>query len=215
MRLEDAPRDERGRPIADPVYGALIQAIRDEAPDVFAHLDAARILVIAAAARRESSASVRPLKYGAEDTGGSASPNRGPMTGRYVKPRISIGGVEVLYEIALRPKFFLARTAAQRFEVWVHELWHVSPRFDGTLAEDRRHETSPAIEREVAEVVSRLSTKRGEAAAIAGSLFSFSGELRLNAWLSRPPSRELKGSRARLHYSERDIYSALVEQRSL
>lgn len=200
MRLEDAPRDERGRPIADPVYGALTRAIREEAPEVFAHLDAARILVIAAAARRESSASVRPLKSGAD--------------GRYVKPRITVDGAEMAYEIALRPKFFWARTAAQRFEVWVHELWHVSPRFDGTLAEDRRHETSASIEREVAEVVSRLSTKRGAAAAIAGSLFSYSGELRLNAWLSRPPSRELKGARARLRYSERDLYSAVIEQRS-
>lgn len=166
--------------IAD--YRAVIAAVAGE----LRYLDPARILVVAASARRESAASIRGF---------------GGESAAYVKPRITIGGARQLYEIALRPKFFRSLDARARREVFVHELWHIAPAFDGTLASDRRH-SGPRIEPEVIDLASRIPRE----------LFEYRGELRVDAWLARPPSREPRNTRARLDYDERDLFTSLVEQ---
>jgi predicted metallopeptidase len=201
MRLDDAPKDRMGRPIVDPVYGALIRAIAGAGVGLD-YLAAERILVISGPARRESSASIRPLTYGARGEAG------------WIKPRIRVGGAAMLYEIALRPKFFGAKSGVERLSVFLHELWHVSARFDGTLAEDRRHAglRSGQIEDEVGALVDRI--RDTAAGALARELFDYEGELRLRAWLTRPPSREPKNTRARLDYDERDLYSSIIEQKA-
>src|SRR5262245_28630857 len=120
--------------IAD--YRAVIAAVAGE----LRYLDPARILVVAASARRESAASIRGF-------GGESS--------AYVKPRIRIGGVVQLYELALRPRFFLTMSAQLRAETFVHELWHIAPAFDGTLAADRRH-VGVKLEPEVIAIAARI-----------------------------------------------------------
>lgn len=205
MRLRDLPKDPRGRPIAAPLYGALVDALATVVSDRLGHLDRSRILIVTGAARRESSASIRPLTFGGD-------PPKRERDG-FIKPTITMLGEMQLYEIALRPKFFFASTFRERLRIFAHELWHISPDFDGTLASDRRHEdreTSEQIEREVLEIVERFLSSR--AAGLAEDLLGYAGELRLPAWLSRPPSREPKTTRARLEYDERDLYLSIVDQ---
>ncbi len=186
------------------MYSALIDALSHVVSDRLGHLDRTRILVIAGPARRESTASIRPLTFGGRP------PRR--ESGGFVKPRISMLGIAALYEIVLRPKFYFAGTIRERLRIFAHELWHISPAFDGTLAAERRHEGPEAneqIERDVLEIADRFLNSR--AAPIAEELFGYQGELRLPAWLSRPPSREPRKSRGR-DYDERDLYLAIVEQ---
>src|SRR5262245_38726931 len=110
------------------MYGALIGALARAVPDQLGHLDEKKILVIASAARRESIASIRPLTFGKHEPEG------------FIKPRVTVHGERMLYELALRPKFFIGMNARERLAIFAHELWHISPDFDGTLAEDRRHD---------------------------------------------------------------------------
>src|SRR5262249_2815605 len=134
--------------------------------------------------------------------------------GGWRKPRIVIAGVRMLYEICLRPRFFLASTADERLEILAHELWHVSPLFDGTLAEERRHEHAAggSLERGVEQLLRTWRSAKLDRVELE-AILAHRGELELGAWLSRPPTRFAKDAKTRAEYTERDLFRAIVEQR--
>jgi len=90
----------------------------------FAHLKASRILVVAGEARRASWATIRPL---------------GPIDRPSGKPVVRVKGRQMLYVVTLRPRFFRVADPAKRVETILHEVFHISKRFDGTLHSGRRH----------------------------------------------------------------------------
>lgn len=189
-------RDATGRPILDAPLRALLTALAEGM--AFEAFDASRVLIVAGAARRGANASIRPLTYGGDP------PSR--VSGRWLKPAITIDGLAMRYEICLRPKFFLALSAEERVHVLAHELWHMAPSFDGTLAADRRHREGGdggAVEAIV------------EAWRAAGArdleVVSHVGEARISAWTDRPPSRIPRDAAMRDAYDARDLHLAIVE----
>ncbi len=194
--IDPISADVSGRPIIDAALSRLAQDLALASPDL-AHIDASRILFVAGAGRLFTRASIRPLEPAA--------------LGASTKPSVVIEGVSMLYEICLRPRFFLQTGPEQRLMTIAHELWHASPLFDGTLAEDRRHHNAgpERIESEVTEIVDRFLDSGSDAAGF----LSIVGELRMRAWLARPPSRIPAGSSLRRRYDERDLYLAIIQSR--
>jgi len=100
---------------------AVKRLVRDAAarlPDL-AHVDAARLLVVAGEARRASRATIRP----------AAQPGQ---------PRIRVRGRDIRYVITLRPLWFLDSTPEGRVETVLHEDATVAlfGRAGGTYAGD-------------------------------------------------------------------------------
>ena len=146
------------------------------------HIRASRILFVAGEARRGSRATIRPL-------------------GEKGRAHVSLKGRRALYCITLRPKFFRASTPEQRVSTLLHELLHISPRFDGTLDPDRRHSRlgggrfdallRPLLRRYMA----------GSDVSLLGGL-AHHGEVVARQWLERPTAR----SSARQTYSEKHLF---------
>ncbi len=115
----------------------------------------------------------------------------------------------MLYEICLRPRFFRCASPQERLRILVHELWHISPDFDGSLCRQRRHDTADPqlVEREVSALYEAMLERSS-----VPEVLSHTGELRMLAWLSRPPSRVPLEAQHRLEYSEADLFSTVVEQ---
>lgn len=180
-------------------FRALIADLAAAHPSELGHLDPRSILVIAGAARGEARASIRPMTFG------GSPPRR--VFGDLQKPRIEVGGHEILYELCLRPQYFLGGSSAERLLIFLHELWHISPRFDGSLAEDRRHRIAGEREAATIEGLARSFSPRGRAAQV----LDHQGELWVPAWLSRPPSRVPKGRTIR-EYHDADLYEAVILQ---
>lgn len=160
-------------------------------------------MFVAGAARLRSKASIRPLTFGARQLSAD---------GRYSKPLIHRRGIAMLYEICLRPAFFLRANGRDRLELLVHELLHVSHEFDGTLDRNRRHSRLP--QNEFAELARPIADEVTRSAPRSIEFLSHRGEARLAAWLHRPPSLILEGARASRtvrEYDENDMYEAIVE----
>ena len=150
-----------------------------------AHVRPARILFVAGEARRGSRATVKPL-------GGKSH------------PKVLLQRRRALYCITLRPKFFRSSTPEERVATLLHELLHISPRFDGTLSPERRHAELPGAR--FSQLIAPL-LKRYLACAdpllLAG--MSHDGEVLARQWLERPTG---KGQRA---YTEADLFFGPVE----
>jgi hypothetical protein len=186
----------------DPHLHELLTVFRSHV-DEFAFVDPSRVMFVAGAARLRSKASIRPLTFGARQLSADA---------RYSKPLIRRGGVAMLYEICLRPAFFLRANARERLELIIHELLHVSPEFDGTLDRNRRHSRMPA--NEFTELAEPIAAEVTRSAPRTIEFLSHRGEARLAAWLHRPPSLILESerpSRTVREYDENDLYEAIVE----
>ena len=146
----------------------------------------ARILFVAGEARRASRATVKPL-------GGKGA------------PRVLLRGKRALYCVTLRPKFFRSSTPEQRVATLLHELLHLSPRFDGTLSEERRHERLPGDGFEaLLEPLLRRYLAAAEPALLAG--LGHDGEVLARQWLERPT-----GSGGRPKYTEADLFVGPIE----
>src|SRR5262252_8742751 len=111
---------------------AVKRLIRDLARHVpeLAHVKSRSVLVVAGEARGLSRATIRP---------GNLGPARGGVRRRFIRVR----GRPILYVITLRPLWFAASTPEERIATILHELYHVSTRFDGTLHRGRRHARLP------------------------------------------------------------------------
>jgi predicted metallopeptidase len=181
-------RDEQGRPIIDSALAGLVDEIGRLSLEL-ARVDAKRVLFVAGAGRLMARASIRT--FGAADS-----------------PSVVIDGEPRLYEISLRPRFFLETPLEERLTIVIHELWHASPLFDGTLAAERRHKNTAAdaIDAEVKGIADRFRATGSR----AGDFLSYVGELRMRAWRARPPSRIPANSSLRKSWDERDVFLAIL-----
>ena len=174
----------RRRPDFTHAVRALIEHVAKTAPE-FAHVDAARIVVVAGEARRASRGTVRPLAF----TGGRRKDSLGRK-----KPLVKLHGVRCLYTITLRPLFFRRSTPRQRVATILHELFHISHGFDGTLDHHRRHEDAGDGFEAAFARSSAAAGRRCRRSCVAP--FAYDGEVRMKQWLEKPP--ELAARRARL-----------------
>lgn len=189
------------RPAFDEVFRHVASRLISANLEELGHIRPQALLFVAGAARREAAATIRPLFFG----GGASS------DGAFIKPRITIGHEVIRYEICLRPRFFRICTPEQRLRILAHELWHIDPSFDGSLDPTRRHAVcSASSARSAVEHLVKTVAVDGEDAP---AMLAYRGELRLSAWLNRPPSRLPHTSDLRGRYSEADLYAALIEQR--
>jgi predicted metallopeptidase len=107
----------------------LIRDVAGRLPEL-AHVKASRVLVVAGEARGTSRASIRS---------GAVGRPRPRERRRFLRVR----GRRMFYVITLRPLWFAASTPEERIATILHELYHASTRFDGTLHRARRHDRLP------------------------------------------------------------------------
>lgn len=177
---------------------ALMRDLAARSPE-FAHLVPAKVLVVAGEARRASRGSVKPLTF----AGGRS---RDPGGAR--KPVVRVGGRRMLYCVTLRPLFFRQARPEQRIETLLHELYHVSPSFDGTLDPTRRHaRLGPGFSRGFRPLVRRY-LRQCPREVLAP--FARHGPVRILAWLERPPATHARG-RSRRVYTDEHLYTATVQ----
>ncbi|MFN0063843.1 MAG: putative metallopeptidase [Myxococcaceae bacterium] len=186
------------RPHLSRVVQAFVRHVAQSLPE-FSHLDAERILVVAGEARRASRGSVKPLAF--------REAKRKDARGNE-KPVVKVSGKRMLYCITLRPLFFRGSSAAARIETVLHELFHISPRFDGTLHAGRRHAQlglrfpkllKPLVRRAIADCPPEIY-----------DVFSHEGEVRVWQWLERPPPKLSPGVRPRRLYTEEQLFVGVV-----
>jgi hypothetical protein len=180
----------------------LVRDISGRIPEL-AHIRPSRILVVAGEARRASRATIRPAHY--RDTRGRSG------SGARRKPLIRVKGRKMLYVITLRPLWFLRSTPRERIATIVHELYHASTRFDGTLHRGRRHSQLPPdrYEQRVREMVEGyLRVAPPEILAP----FEANGLVRARMWLERPAASYREGDyRGRRVYTEAQTFLGVVQ----
>lgn len=170
----------------------------------FDHLDERRILVVAGEARRASRGTVKPLTF--------AGKKRTDSLGRK-KPLVKMHGRQMLYCITLRPLFFRRSTPRQRIATVLHELFHISKAFDGTLDNGRRHhEAGEGFEKEFAPI--EKACWRSLPPELVAP-FAYDGEVRVLQWLEKPQSW-LPGERAsqRSLYTEKHLFEGIVRMKT-
>lgn len=187
------------------VTRAVKRLIRDLAARLpeLAHVRASRVLVVAGEARRASRGTIRPAHFDETRALGGAGARR--------KPLIRVKGRKILYVVTLRPLWFLDSTPRERIATIVHELYHASTRFDGTLHRGRLHSRLPlpAYERRIRELVDRYLA---EAPAEIVAPFSAHGLVRARMWLERPSAFYRAGEyRGRRVYTERQLFLGVVQ----
>jgi hypothetical protein len=178
---------------------ALLEHVR-AVMEEFRHIRPEEVLVVAGEARRASRGTVRPLTF----AGGRSTDKVGRR-----RPVVRVGGRRMLYVITLRPLFFRASTAEARVGTLLHELFHISPRFDGTLHEGRRHaRLGPQFARLLGPVVRRYLRHIPPELLAA---FAYDGEVRMLQWLERP-GRPVKAGQAlsRRVYTEEQLFQGVV-----
>lgn len=180
----------------------LVRDVAQRIPEL-AHVRASRVLVVAGEARRASRATIRPAHY--RDTG-----RRSGADARR-KPLIRVNGRKILYVITLRPLWFLRSTPRERMHTVLHELYHASTRFDGTLHRGRRHTRLPraAFDRKVRAMLDRyLTSAPGEIL----EPFAAHGLVRARMWLERPAASYRAGDyRGRRVYTEKQLFLGVVQ----
>jgi hypothetical protein len=185
------------RPDFSTALNLILRDIEARVPEL-EHLRAERILITCGQARKKSRATTRPFSFAETKT-------RRSETGKLYKPIVVVGGKRIRYEITLRPLFFLRSTPKQRLKTLFHELYHISPAFDGTLAEERRHERLPraAFDAEIGPLLRRYEK---QAPAWVMETLSHSGEVMVLQWLERPPHRYRPSQTVKRRYSARDLF---------
>lgn len=183
---------------------AVKRLVRDLAARVpeLAHVRASRVLVVAGEARRASRATIRPAHF--KETRGRAG------AGARKKPLIRVGGRKMLYVITLRPLWFRASTPEERIGTILHELYHASTSFDGTLHRGRRH-SQRALGPYNRKIRTLLGRYLAAAPASIVAPFSTTGIVRARMWLERPVGFFREGSyRGRRVYTERQLFMGIV-----
>ena len=175
----------------------LIRDVATRLPEL-SHVRAARVLVVAGEARRASRATIRPAHF--------PETRKRTGAGAREKPLIRVKGRKMLYVVTLRPLWFLESTARERIGTILHELYHASTRFDGTLHRGRRHSRLPlaGYNRRIRVLLDRyLAVAPDELVAP----FSAHGVVRARMWLERPagsyPGEAYRGRRV---YTERQLF---------
>jgi hypothetical protein len=180
---------------------ALKALIKDVAASMaeYGHIRPSRILVVAGEARRASRGTVKPLTF----EGGKSKDKSGKA-----KPVVRIRGRRMLYCITLRPLFFRSSTPESRIATLLHEMFHISPKFDGTLANARRHaKLGKGFAKRLRPIIRRY-LKRCPPELWAP--FAYDGEVRVNQWLERPGPSYSKSKGNRRVYTEEQLYLGTV-----
>jgi hypothetical protein len=185
------------RPDLNRAIRALMRDLARRSPE-FRHIQPSRILVVAGEARRGSRGSVKPLTF--------AQGKSRDRTGLR-KPVVKVDGKRMLYCITLRPLFFRDARPEQRVETILHELFHTSLQFDGTLDPARRHARLGKTFARRFQPVVRQYLRECSREILAP--FAHHGEVRVLAWLERPPAYHAPG-RARRIYTEEQLYTATL-----
>jgi hypothetical protein len=182
----------------------LIRDLAARLPEL-AHVKPARVLVVAGEARRASRATIRPAHF-------RETRARGGRGGRR-KPLIRIQGRKILYVITLRPLWFRGSTPEQRVSTVLHELYHASERFDGTLHRGRVHARlpRPRYDRRIRALRDRYLAS---APPRVVAPFSHRGVVKVRMWLERPGGYFRVGAYAgRRTYTERQLFYGLMPMR--
>jgi predicted metallopeptidase len=179
---------------------AVKRLIRDAAARLpeLAHVNASQVLVVAGEARRASRATIRAVATG---------------DGRPGRPRVVLRGREIRYVITLRPLWFIDSTPAERVETILHELWHASPRFDGTLHHARRHDLLPTSAFNLRVRALRRQYQAGAPPELLAP-FAHQGLARARMWLERPAAARRDGGPVRRLYTERQLFYGVVRMRT-
>ncbi|MCC6808268.1 MAG: hypothetical protein IT381_12670 [Deltaproteobacteria bacterium] len=179
---------------------ALREILRDVAARVpeLKHLQPDRILVTYGQARKKSRATTRPYAFAETST-------RKSENGALYKPIVKLQGRRMRYEITLRPLFFLRSSAQDRLRTIFHELYHMSPSFDGTLDVRRRHDALPrsAFDKELKPLIRRYASRMP---AWVAEALAFDGEVMVLQWLERPPNRYRPSKTVKRRYTEKDLF---------
>ena len=195
----------RHRPNLTLAVKRLVRDVSRRVPEL-GYVRASRVLVVAGEARRNSRATIAPAHFGGSRR--RAAGGSGP-----VKPLVRVKGRKILYVITLRPLWFVASTPEQRIATVLHELYHASTRFDGTLHRGRRHSRLP-LARYNRKVQRLLRRYLAEAPREVVAPFSHEGEVRARMWLERPGSfRDVEYS-GRRTYTEQQLFLGLAAMRS-
>jgi predicted metallopeptidase len=191
----------QARPNLTRAVKRLVRDVARRLPEL-AHVKASRVLVVAGEARRNSRATIRPAHFG-------STRQRVAGAGGAVKPLVRIKGRKILYVITLRPLWFVASTPGQRVATLLHELYHASTRFDGTLHGGRRHSRMPLgiYNRRVRRLLHRyLVLAPPEVLAP----FAHQGEVRVRMWLEKPGSFRAHEYVGRRLYTEQQLFYGLA-----
>jgi predicted metallopeptidase len=183
----------------------LIRDLAARLPEL-SHVRGSRVLVVAGEARRASRGTIRPAHF--EETRARSG------AGARKKPLIRVKGRKILYVITLRPLWFRDSTPRERIATIVHELYHASTRFDGTLHRGRLHSRLPLPEydRRVRALVDRY-LEAAPAEIVAP--FAATGLVRARMWLERPSAFYRPGEyRGRRVYTERQLFLGVVQMRT-
>lgn len=158
----------------------LIRDVAERLPE-FAHVRASRVLVVAGEARGTSRATIRPAYLA-------------PLSEAKHRRFIRVRGRRMLYVMTLRPLWFAESTPEERVSTILHELYHASTRFDGTLHRGRRHKRFPraAYDRHIRELLGVYLSRAPEEVVAA---FDGEGIVKVKMWL-RVPRFEHDGSSA-------------------
>jgi hypothetical protein len=186
---------------------AVKRLIRDAArrlPEL-SHIRASRMLVVAGEARRNSRATIRPAHF--------RETRRRSGGGGREKPLVQVRGRKILYVVTLRPLWFVDSTPEERIDTILHELYHVSPRFDGTLHRSRRHSELPS-----APYNRRIRGLRDRYLAQAPrevvAPFAHAGVVKVRMWLERPGGSYRVGEyTGRRVYTEKQLFHGLMPMR--
>lgn len=164
----------------------LVRDLAARLPEL-GHVRASALLVVAGEARGVSRASIGPI---------TARGRGGPKV-------ITYRGRRLLYVMTLRPLWFLASTPEERVSTVIHELYHCSTRFDGTLHRSRKH-ARLARRAYDARVRALLGRYLARAPPEVLAPFAHEGLVRVRIWLRRPRAarrgaREVEGDLARAY----------------
>ncbi len=184
----------------------LIRDLAKRLPEL-SHVRAARILVVAGEARRASRATITPAHFGETRERQSGGDGRR-------KPLIRVKGRKILYVVTLRPLWFLESTPEERVSTILHELYHLSLRFDGTLHRGRRHAKLPsrAYRRRIRALCDRYLAQAPEEILAP---FAHHGEVRARMWLERPSGfYRVESYAGRRVYTEKQLFYGVVPMRS-
>jgi predicted metallopeptidase len=191
------------RPDFNQAIRNLLEHVARTMPE-FAHLQPKRVMVVAGEARRASHATVKPLAF----AGGKRTDEWGRK-----KPLVKLHGKRMLYCITLRPLFFRRSTAHARVATVLHELFHVSQAFDGTLDEKRRHSTmGRRFSRQFDPLVKRLLKGLPDEVL---QPFAYDGEVSVAQWLERPSAWVPKNRRSQRNvYTEAQLFQGVARMRT-
>jgi hypothetical protein len=188
------------RPQLGPLLRRLIRDAASRLPEL-RHVRASRILVVAGEARRASRATIRPTSFA--DTG-----KRRSASGR-LQPLIHFRGRRILYVITLRPLFFRSSTVESRVATLIHELYHTSPAFDGTLHHGRRHRSLPS-DRFSRDLRPLVSAYLEQMPGVLRAALDHHGEVLVRQWLEGPPRWMRTGAngarQGRSRYDEEQLF---------